>query len=143
VHLDQVVNRFKTLTGTVYRLNTGASETELRQTEHRLLLELPAPVRAFWTSINGLIVEDPPFEMLPLSQFSVDGGLLVFARCSHNVRIAFDTRTKNEAGQWSIVNADTLYQITYTMASFWSAHMWTWLVKRRPIWFDVHGAPTA
>jgi hypothetical protein len=44
--------------------------------------------------------------------------------------------------QWSIVNADTLYQISYTMASYWSAHMWTWLVKRRPIWFDVHEAPT-
>jgi hypothetical protein len=87
------------LWATVYRLNTGASETELRQTEHRLFLELPAPARAFWMSINGLIVEDPPFEVLPLSQFSVDGGLLAFARCSHNVRIAFDTRTENEAGQ--------------------------------------------
>ena len=112
MHLDQVLKRFAALKDTVYRLNAGASEMELRETERRLSLEFPEQVRAFWTSINGLTVKDPPFEVLPLAHFSGDAGLLVFARCNDNVRIAFDTSTKNVAGQWSIVNADTGYPPT-------------------------------
>ncbi len=143
MHLDQVRKRFTALTSTVYLLNAGACETELRETENRLSLQFPAPVRTFWTFMNGLSVDDPPFEVLPLSKFSVDAGALVFARCNAEVRVAFDTRVANEAGEWSVINADTGYRITYTMASFWSVHMWTWILKRRPIWFDVHSIDSA
>ncbi len=143
MQLNQVLQRFKTLaeTGLVYRVNAGASDAELQETEERLLVQLPTQVRSFWTAMDGVVVDDPAFEVLPLSDFTLDRGLLIFVTCNNEVQIAFDTSSKNVAGQWSIVNAGTGYRITYTMASFWSAHMWTWVAKRRPIWFDVHAAP--
>jgi hypothetical protein len=122
----------------VYRLNPRACESDLREAELRLGLELPAQVRTLWAEVNGLTVDDPLLRLLPLSEFTVQAGLLMFAECDGTVQIAFDTNSINEAGQWSIVNADTGYRITYTVASFWSVHMWNWLLKRRPFWFDVH-----
>jgi hypothetical protein len=110
----------------------------LRKAELRLGLELPAQARTLWSEVNGLTVDDPLFRLLPLSEvFTAQAGLLTFAQCDGTVHIAFDTNSINEAGQWSIVNAETGYRITCTVASFWSVHMWNWLLKRRPFWLDV------
>lgn len=140
MHLEQVIRRFRTLesTGLVCRLNAGADEAQFRECEERLGVSLPAQIVAFWTEINGLRVDDPPLEVLPLSQLYLEGTALIFASCHTDVRLAFDTSAINCAGEWSIISVHTRYRITLTMASFWSIHMWTWIVKRRPIWFDVH-----
>jgi len=140
VYIDQVLNRFTTLAtkGLAFRLNGGADARTVHEAEERFGVEFPEQVAQFWTAIDGLQVEDPPFELASLSEMLLDNGLLVFGRCDRHVRLAFDARSRNEADRWSIVNADTGYRITFTVASFWSSHMWTWLVKRRPIWYDVH-----
>jgi cell wall assembly regulator SMI1 len=142
MHLAQVVQRFDSLShqGIVCRLAHGATEEVIRDTEARLGLRFPEQVASFWVAFDGLEVDVPPFKILPLSEMKREGELVVFCICNRTIRIAFDVREANEAGQWSILNADTGYCITLTMASFWSTHMWSWIVKHRPIWYDVHNS---
>lgn len=145
MHLDQVLARFSKLgrDGVQCRLNVGAGVDSVRQTERRLNLIFPDQVVQFWCAIDGLDVQEPPFRLAPLSEFNFRDGLILFGTCETAIQLAFDVRDINEAGQWSIINAATGYRVTLTMASFWSYHMWTWIVKRRPIWYDVHSTPLA
>src|ERR1041385_3966931 len=115
MHLEQVFRRFRTLesTGLVYRLNAGATEAEFRECEDRIGVSLPPQIIPFWTAINGLVVDDPPLEVLPISKFSIKGKSLIFATCKNDVQIAFDTSALNDSKQWSIINADTGYHVTY------------------------------
>jgi hypothetical protein len=140
MHLDQLVRRFDSLAreGLVYRLASGAGPGVLQESEARLALNFPEPVAAFWSAFDGLEVADPPFKILPLCELKREGKLMVFCLCDRLVPIAFDVSAINPAGQWTILNAKTGYLITYTMASFWAVHMWSWIAKRRPIWYDVH-----
>jgi hypothetical protein len=144
VRIEQVSARLSELVanGLPIRIAPGAEPADLDRTEKRLGLTLPAQVVTFWKAFDGIRVDDPPFLLLPHSDFVVEDGLILFGRCDNSVPLAFDTRSPNEAGQWSIVNADSGYRITFTMASFWSAHMWTWIVKRRPIWIDGNNGGT-
>jgi cell wall assembly regulator SMI1 len=140
MHLDQIRRRFDSLArkGLVYSLAPGATLEEIRTTEVRLGIEFPEQVASFWNAFNGLEVNDPPFKIMSLAEMNREEELLTFSLCDRSVRMAFDVSGRNEAGQWSILNADTNYLATLTMASFWSVHMWSWIIKRRPIWYDVH-----
>jgi len=140
--LDQIVHRFDTLAqqGLVYRLAPAAKLGVMQESEARLGVKFPEQVAAFWRAFDGLEVDNPPFKILSLCEMKREGELLVFCVCDRMVRIAFDVSAENKAGQWSILNAKTGYCITYTMASFWSIHMWSWIVKHRPIWYDVHNS---
>lgn len=140
MRVDQIRRRFDSLgrKGLVYRLAPGATLEEIRTSEVRLGVEFPEQVASFWKAFNGLEVSDPAFEVFSLSETKRDGGLLIFCSCNRKVRIAFDVVAPNQAGQWSVVNADTRYRITQTMASFWSVHMWSWIIKHRPIWYDAN-----
>jgi hypothetical protein len=142
MHLDQIRRRFDSLARKelVYRLAPGATLEEIRTTEVRLGLEFPEEVANFWKAFNGLEVSDPPFKIMSLSEMNREADLLTFSLFDRTVRMAFDIRGRNVADQWSIVNADTNYVATLTIASFLSVHMWSWIVKRRPIWHDVHGS---
>jgi hypothetical protein len=139
MHLYRIRRRFDSLAsrGLVYRLAPEATLEEIQTAEARIGLEFPEQVVSFWKAFNGLEVKDPPFKILSLSEMNREAGLLTFSLGDRTVRIAFDVRGHNEAEQWSIVNADTNYLVTLTMASFWSIHMWNWIIKRRPIWYDV------
>lgn len=140
MRLEQLPHRFHSLAlkGLVYRLTPGATVEEIRVAEHRLDLEFPEQPASFWKAFNGLEVNDPKLIIVPLAELEREGGRLIFCHCDRNVRIAFDTSTRNQVDEWAIVNADTGYEITLTMASFWSTHMWAWIVKQRPFWYDVH-----
>lgn len=140
MQLYQIRRRFDSLasSGLVYRLAPGATLEDIQTTEARLGLEFPEQIVSFWKAFNGLEVKDPPFKIMSLPEMNREAGLLTFSLCDRTVRMAFDVRERNQAGQWSIVNADTNYRVTLTMASFWSVHMWSWIIKRRPIWCDVH-----
>ena len=141
MHLNQIVQRLESHVseGLVYRLASGATLEKIRETESRIGLNLPEQVVSFWRSFDGLEVNDPQFRILSLSEMMLEKRFLIFCNCNLTVRLAFDISAKNQAGQWSIVNADTNYLVTLTMASFWSIHMWSWIIKRRPIWYDAHG----
>ncbi len=140
MHLPQIRKRLDSLAnqGISYRLAPGATSEAIKEAEFRLGIRFPGQVTAFWMAFDGLEVDAPPFKILSLSQLQREGDLIVFCICDREIRIAFNVQASNQAGQWSIVTAETGYCITLTMASFWSVHMWSWIVKHRPIW---HGAP--
>jgi hypothetical protein len=126
--------------GLQYRLGNGASPDRIAAAEARLAVHLPGPVRQFYAAFDGLCVDEPPFEILRLADIERHVDLLVFCWCDGGHRLAFDTSSINNAGQWFIVNADTGYRVTYTMASFWTTRMWTWIGRRVPIWLDAHAS---
>jgi hypothetical protein len=140
VHLDQLARRLPPQAdkGLVYRLFPGATLLQFQEAESRLAIKFPEQPAIFWTTFNGFKIIDPPFQIFPIEELIRERDLLIFSTCNEDVRIAFDIRSLNSAGQWSIINADTNYQITLTMASYWSTHMWSWIAKHRPIWFNVH-----
>jgi hypothetical protein len=140
MHLDQIARRFDSLAhqGLIYRLAPGAALSALQEAEVRLNVKFPGQVTAFWSAFDGIEVDDPPFKLLPVREMKRGGDLIVFGVCDRTVRIAFDVSGPNHAGQWSILNAETGYCITFTMASLWSVHMWSWIVKHRPFWYDAH-----
>jgi cell wall assembly regulator SMI1 len=142
MHLAQIVQRFNSLSnqGVVCRLAPGATRDLFRETETRLGVKFPEQVESFWMAFDGLEVDIPPLKILPLSEMKREGELVVFCICDRTIRIAFHVGAANEAGQWSILNAETGYCITLTIASFWSIHMWSWIVKQRPMWNDAHNS---
>jgi hypothetical protein len=141
VHLEQIQRRFEALgrDGLKYRLAPGASSGAIDAAEQRLAVTFPEQVRRFYESYDGIEVLDPPFKLYALDELERAGPLLEFCLCDCVHRLAFDTSEINNAGQWFIVNAETNYRITYTMSSFWSIRMWTWIALGRPIWYDFHG----
>ena len=140
VHLDHIPRRLERLgrEGLGYRIAPGASSEAIEAAERRLGVTFPEQVRRLYGALDGFEVLDPPFKLYSLAELERDGPLLEFCLCDHVHRLALDTGAINVAGQWFIVNAQTGYHITYTMASFWSIHMWAWIERCRPIWYDFH-----
>ncbi|HLJ88966.1 MAG TPA: hypothetical protein VKZ53_19255 [Candidatus Angelobacter sp.] len=108
----------------------------MQRAEAHLAVEFPEQVARFWLAFDGLEVLDPPFKILPLSEMKRNGELLTFCYCDRTAEISFDVRAHNQAAQWSIVNASTRYVVTFTLASFWSTHLWSWILKRRTFWHE-------
>ncbi len=140
MHLDQIQRRFEKLRqqGLEYRIAPAASTEAIDAAEQRLGVKFPEQVRRFYSAFDGIEVLEPPFKLYALDELERDDSQLVFCLCDHVHRLAFKTGQVNDAGQWFIVNAETGYRITYTMASFWSIHMWSWIELGRPIWYDFH-----
>src|SRR5688572_12690300 len=120
MHLDQLQRRFETLgqEGLEYRIASAASTEAIDAAEQRLGVTFPEQVRRFYSAFDGIEVLAPPFKLYPLDELEREGSLLEFCLCDQVHRLAFETGQVNEAGQWFIVNAETGYRITYTMASF-------------------------
>ena len=120
-----------------YSVGEPASVEQIAEAEQRLNIQIPAQIRMFYQHFNGLSVENPPFQILSLSQFNfISPNLLHFSTFDSHHKVCFDTSRLNEAEQWLIVFADNKYEITFTMASFWSNKIWKWLGSRQPIWLD-------
>lgn len=145
MQLDQITRRFEKLgqQGLEYRIYPGASAEVIDAAERRLGATFPEQVRRFYGAFDGIEVLDPPFKLYALGELEREGSLLEFCLCDRVHRLAFDTSGINDAGQWFIVNGETGYRITYTMASFWSIRMWSWIELGRPIWYDFHGEAAA
>ena len=135
--LEQILLRFKNLSANrelKYSLTSPASENEIMETEQRLGVSFPAQVKSFYQHCNGLHVDDPQLEILPIERLDFSFPQhLHFATLDSNHRLYFNVSKMNDADQWDIVTADG-FLVTVTMASFWSNRMWTWIEKRRPIW---------
>ena len=120
-----------------YSVGEPASVEQIAEAEQRLNIQIPAQIRMFYQHFNGLSVENPPFQILSLSQFNfISPNLLHFSTFDSQQKVCFDTSCLNEAEQWLIVFADNKYEITFTMASFWSNKIWKWLGSRQPIWLN-------
>ena len=125
VHLEQIPRRLRKLhlSGLNYDMRPGATVVQIEETEQRLKLQFCGRVASLWSLMDGLEVQDPPFQLLPLSDLTLENGLVVFATCNGIERLALDTRSINVAGEWDIVNPDTGYRLTLTIGSFWSMHL--------------------
>jgi len=136
MHLDDIPLRFQRLAGKrelSYSLAAPASDDEMLSAERRLGISFPAQVELFYRSFNGLQVDDPPLEVLPVEHLNFASNRLHFATLDGSHPLYFDVSRTNEAEQWDIVSADE-YQVTLSMASFWSNKIWVWVEKRRAIW---------
>jgi len=145
MHLEQIPGRIEKLrhSGIECRIASGAAADVVQATEQRLGVTLPEQVFRFYSAFDGLTVAEPNFTVYALRDLEREGSLLHFCQCDHLHRLAFETASINTAEQWFIVNAETGYRITYTMASFWSVRMWSWIELQRPIWYDFHSETTA
>lgn len=137
MHLDQIPSQFQKLSDQNklnYSLGKAASKEEIFKVEQKLDVTFPTQIKLFYESYNGLYVEDPQLEVMALEQlYFVTSHKLNFAIIDGKHNLYFDTSQINEAEQWDIVSEDD-YEITMTMASFWSNKIWAWLKKRREIW---------
>ena len=124
------------LQGLKYFLAGPAFEEEIVAAERRLNVSFPPQVKRFYQSYNGLRVDDPQLEVLPMERLDfVSPNRLHFATLDGNRRLFFDVSHLNQANQWFIVAEDD-YLVTFTMASFWTRKMWAWIMEKRAIWED-------
>lgn len=101
-------------------LAESASEVDVSQAEENLDVSFPEQVALFYRNFNGLRVENPPLEVLPIERLDFAfPNLLHFATFDGENRLYFDTAQTNAAEQWNIVTEDG-FCVTLTMASFWS-----------------------
>jgi hypothetical protein len=120
--------------GINYSLGEPASEDDISQAEEKLGVSFPSKVSLFYKSFNGLRVENPQLEVLPIEQLNfVFPNRLHFATIDGKHRLYFDTSQINVAGQWNILAEDG-YCVTLTMPAFWSSYIWKWVKSRRVIW---------
>lgn len=138
MHTDHLVKNFKERAqkkGMHYHLGNPASVEDIEQTQERLKITFPSQVKMFYQTVNGVQVKDPHLDIYCLNDIEIDeSGKIHFATFDQKHRICFDTTTINNAGQWDIVNMDTGFTVTLTMASFWSNKIWAWIDSKRTIW---------
>lgn len=119
-------------------LRPAASASAFESAEARIGRSLPNQVHAFYSQCNGFVVQEPPFEVLPIENLFIDDQSHIhFATANGLHRIAFDCSHLNEATQWDIIDAATGRRITFTMASFWSNKIWKWIDRRQEFWRDT------
>jgi hypothetical protein len=133
-HVARYLEKLSSEQGFAYELGAPASDIAIAEAEDRLGVKFPTQVVSFYGMYNGLRVDEPYTEVLPIERMDyLAPNQLHFATIGTSHMVWFDTSHINVAGQWDIVTTDG-YTITYTMASFWSNKLWPWIKKRRAIW---------
>ena len=133
-HFALRFEKLSNLSGLKYSLGESALEGDVSQAEERLGISFPAQVVIFYKNFNGLRVEKPQLEVLPIGNLNFAfPNRLHFATFDGNHRLYFDTSQTNAAEQWDIVAEDD-FRVTLTMASFWSNKIFAWVERKRVIW---------
>lgn len=133
MNLEHIERNFNNLE-LEYGITNGVSSEELKLHEFRLGVIFPEQVKFFYQAINGITVVNPPFEVLDVQNLYRDGSYIVFCKINEMHRLCFDVSCLNEAEQWDIINYETGYRVTKTIASFWANKMMAWLRKKSEIW---------
>ena len=117
--LDQIALRFEKLQQRLeYSLEGPASEFDITEAEKRLNISFPEQVRSFYQQHNGLRVNEPPLEILPIQGLNLASPVFLhFATLNESIPLFFDVSRINEANQWDIVSVDGI-RVTLTMATF-------------------------
>ncbi len=104
---------------------------------------LPDQIPLVLSVFNGLKIHTRKLEIMPAREWQLrPNEALRFALIAERHELVFDTRQRNQADQWTILNAHTGYVVTVTLASFIANKMWDWVEKGRPIW-EKAGSPNA
>jgi hypothetical protein len=95
---------------------------------------LPDAIMSFYRQIEFLEIINPrKFNVLSIKEMVMENNYLMFSNIN-NTKICFDTRTVNSAGEWDIINFDSKFIITKTLASYLTSKMWAWIDRGREIW---------
>jgi hypothetical protein len=118
------------------RFSVGAPSSSLAvsEVERRLGVELPANARRFYEAHDGLIVAEPALAILSLGELALAAPhRLRFAIFDGVHDVCFDTSTRNQADEWSIVGPGD-HVITLTWGSFCANKIFKWIDGRHPVW---------
>ncbi len=117
-----------------YSMNDGITSAEVSEAEKDLELMMPDDIVCLYQSFNGFQVDKPMLELYAIKNLKNHNNLLEFAKFNGSEPVGFDYSEINQAGQWNIVNVNTNYVITLTVASFLTNQIWAWLHRSREIW---------
>lgn len=107
---------------------------KIQDVEKVLNITFPDQIKQFYRACNGVKVLEPKLEILSIEKLNfLAPNKLLFAIVGSR-KLYFDTTQQNEAEQWSIKDYTSDYQVTFTMASFWSNKVWKWINYQKPIW---------
>ncbi len=121
VHFKSNLEKRALKNALVIHLNDPASNEDILRAENRLSIGFPQQIKMFYQHYNGVSLEDPHLEVLPLNELGYQSeGKIYFASFDNSVKVCFEINRLNEAKQWDIVNCENGFLITRTMASFWS-----------------------
>lgn len=121
--------------GLEYDIWTAATDEHIRETERRLDVVFHEQIRRFYSFCNGFVTHDPHFEVHGLDELEfIKPHLIHFCTVDHCHYLCFDTWALNKAGQWFVVNSETGFRVTYTMASIWTNKVWAWIDRGRTVW---------
>ncbi len=140
MHLDNFIQQLDKLgeanEGFDYSLGKSLNQNDITAVQNNLCIQLPEKTKDFIYQTNGLLTSNPNFELIELDAWKIDDGLIHFATFDNSIKVYFDTRKLNQANEWSIINKDNDYILTYSIASFYSNKIWHWLKHRHKIWVD-------
>lgn len=119
---------------TTYEVNSAVTQCEVDDVSTKLEIFFPQKVLNFYSTYNGLSVNKMEFRLHPLRDLNFVTSTLVHFCSIGEVQLCFETKDINCAEQWDIVEAETGYIVTHTMASFLTMQMWKWLRHSREFW---------
>ena len=122
-----------------YELGAPSTLEELAIIEKNLNVTFPEQVKNYYQNIGALKVISPALEIYDISNLKKIDNRIAFCKFSNEHELSFDISKINSAKQWNIINRRTNYQVTKTMASFYSNKIWAWLRNNREIWtHEIH-----
>ncbi len=134
IHLSGNFDKRARKYGLQYQLGMPAIQEQIAQAEQNLSVTFSDQIRMFYSTCNGLVVQEPHLEIFSLEHLIKEEHMLHFAVINRNHQLCFDCSHLNEANQWNIIHYHDGYIITFTFASFWSNKIWAWIDKKREIW---------
>ncbi|WP_116128477.1 SMI1/KNR4 family protein [Lewinella sp. IMCC34183] len=132
-HLDKIRQSQR---GFDYKLGEGVQLGDFVDVEESLNIRIPDQIKSFYLIANGLKTIHPDFKLIEIDLWEVDLGLIHFATFDKSIKVNFNTKELNEAGEWTVLTDATNYEVTLTISSFWSNKIWHWIKHNRPIWAD-------
>ena len=138
MHIDHFIPNLEKRSvkyGVNFHAGKPAIEQAIGAFEERNEIKMPEQVKWFYEKCNGLKVEAPALEIKSIENLDTDEtGKIIFAIFDKKHRICFDVSKTNAASQWDILNYDTSFVVTLTMANFWTNKIFAWLDNKRTIW---------
>jgi hypothetical protein len=119
-----------------FKLNKKIEKGDIEIVEEQLGVLFPEKLSSFYLYLNGLKTENPSFMIIPINELQLVNENIHFATFDDTVQICLNTKTLNQANEWTIVSKETNYELTKSISSFWSNKIWHWLEKENTIWED-------
>ncbi len=118
-----------------FKIYSKIDLSDFENFERKTELLIPEKIKEFYSTINGFETMNPSFKMLPMKDWQVnENGLIRFATFNELEEVVFDSKSRNSAGQWSIIHRQSGYEITLSLSSFWSNKIWQWIKNEKKIW---------